>query len=534
MATIYEFDLRNLPEKLKKPGQPGQPGPQDDFVKAVRDELKNSYDIDDSDALTHAAVVGILLLGENFDPLAPGFTDAIRRGRDELLAKTRDYSGNLVSNKRVYERIEEIIPTLPGRGEDGAGNVHIFYQEFASVGRFVIRNAAEIPLGHPHLPRQVERAEDEFVGGPPIFDSLDLPPLTGNDGSDTEIEPENIKAVGMIYAAYELEDMRLFNVVDRITELFQNGQLPIGFDAGGRAIDDYLWNAEDRMNEAARRMVYSRVLGVKGGDVSKEVQPNTQFQGLFIRFLSSLAEYDRQQRVADIVQSNRPLNLTSEYVRKAGRDLAANLSLYGWGGTHFAARRLRQHIDQALDMLKQPSVQKAYGVTNIYGVIERVASSEFNTVPNIVKNRTMAEAGKAIIDIVAKHADKWGRTGTAPLFSEQTIGFNNPNPINPDGGVFNPVPPDIPDQDRDTLLRQTQYWLAVNGIKDEQVDKYSEPEIAAYAPSLPSFGGFNGGGAAKGNGNSPDGMEKIKQMVTQGQIPSLDQLQQLFSGPKLN
>lgn len=529
MATIYEFDLRNLPEKLK------QAAAQTDFTDAVRDELKSSYDIDGSDALTHAAVVGILLLGENFDPLAPGFTDAIRRGRDELLAKTRDYSGALVSNKKVYEEIEKIIPTLPGRGPDGAGNVHIFFQEFASVGRFVIKNAAEIPLGHPHLPRQVERAEDEFVGGPPIFDSLELPPLTGDDGSDTEIEPENIKAVGMIYAAYELEDMRLFNVVDRITELFQNGQLPIGFDAGGRAIDDYLWNTEDRMNEAARRMVYSRVLGVKGGDVSKEVQPNTQFEGLFIRFLSSLAEYDRQQRVADIVQRNRPLNLTSEYVRKAGRDLAANLSLYGWGGTHFAARRLRQHIDQALDILKQPSVQKAYGVTNIYGVIERVASSEFNTVPNIVKNRTMAEAGKAIIDIVAKHADKWSRTGTAPLFSELPAGFSS------SGGTFGlptnflVVTPDIPDEDRDTLLRQTQYWLAVNGIKDAQVDKYSEPEIAAYAPSLPSFGGFmGGGGATKGNGGTPDGMEKIKQMVTQGQVPSLDQLQQLFTGPKLN
>lgn len=522
MATIYEFDLRNLPERLRK-----ERDARVAFEDAVREELENSYEIDGSDALTHAAIVGILLLGENFDPRAPGFTDAIRRGRDELLAKTRDYSGALVSNKKVYEEIERVIPTLPGRGPDSAGDVHIFYQEFAAVGRFIIKNAAEIPLGHPHLPRQVERAEDEFVGGPPIFDSLDLPPLTGDDGSDTEIEPENIKAVGMIYAAYELEDMRLFNVVDRITELFQNGQLPIGFDAGGRAIDDYLWNAEDRMNEAARRMVYSRVLGVKGGDVSKEVQPNTQFEGLFIRFLSSLAEYDRQQRVADIVQRNRPLNLTSEYVRKAGRDLAANLSLYGWGGTHFAARRLRQHIDQALDILKQPSVQKSYGVTNIYGVIERVASSEFNTTPNIVKNRTMAEAGKAIIDIVAKHADKWSRTGSAPLFSDLPTGFDNP-------GRFPVVAPDIPDEDRDTLLRQTQYWLAVNGIKDAQVDQYSEPEIAAYAPSLPSFGGFLGGGAAKGNGNSSDGMEKIKQMVTQGQVPSLDQLQQLFSGPKLN
>ena len=40
------------------------------------------------------------------------------------------------------------------------------------------------------------------------------------------------------------------------------------------------------------------------------------------------------------------------------------------------------------------------------------------------------------------------------------------------------------------------------------------------------FGGFNGGATS---GTSPDQMERIKQMVTQGQMPSLDQLQGMFN-----
>lgn len=452
-------------------------------------------------------------IGEIFKKASRGELDEIMTEMKpsalmEVVKSISVFDDDQVSSKEVYRKIAEII-------ENKAGKQDIFYQEFATVGRFVISRATEIPYGHPRFERQVELGLNQYVSGAPVFDSLELPPLTGDDGTDTEIIPENIKAVSMVYATYQLDvGMRMIDVVDRINEIFHNGQLPIGFDAGGRAIDDYNWSAEDRMNALVRRMHYSRVLGMAGGDVSKEVQPNTQFDGLFIRFLSSLAEYDRQQRISDIVERSRPRNLTSEYVRKSGRDLAANLSLYGWASTHFAARRLRQHVEAALDILKQPSVQKSYGATNLYQVIERVAGLEFNSTPNIVKHRTMAEAGKQIIDLIAKYSHVWSRSGGRPLFTETIAGRT--------------IIGEIEDEDRDTFLSLTQQWLAVNGIKDAQVDKYAEPEMSQYAPSIPSFGGFNGSMPGTNGSTSPDQMERIKQMVTQGQMPSLDQLQGMF------
>ncbi|MEZ5426052.1 MAG: hypothetical protein R2747_07300 [Pyrinomonadaceae bacterium] len=498
----FDFDPRGLPEKLLKAAE------QRKYVEAVKKELRNNYEVDKNDQITPNAVIGILLLGEFFDYASPSFFDAIRNGRDELLKKIPANNGTTVSSKKVYEYIDENIFQISGKDE-------MFYQEFASVGRFVISRANEIPFGHPRFDRQVSIGLNQYVSGAPVFDSLELPPLVGDGGTDAEIIPDNIKAVSMVYASYQLDvGMRMIDVVDRINEIFHNGQLPIGFDSGGRAIDDYNWSAEDRMNAVARRMHYSRVLGMAGGDVSKEVQPNVQFDSLFMRFLSSLAEYDRQQRISDIVERARPRNLTSEYVRKSGRDLAANLSLYGWASTHFAARRLRQHIEAALDILKQPSVQKSYGATNLYQVIERVASLEFNSTPNIVKSRTMAEAGKQIIDLVAKYSNVWTKSDGQPLFSETINGEQ--------------VAGDIEDGDRDRFLSLTQQWLAVNGIKDAQVDQYAEPEISSYAPSIPSFGGFNGAMPKTNGSGNPDQMEQIKKMVTQGQMPSLDQLQGMF------
>jgi hypothetical protein len=460
------------------------------------------------------AEVGEIISNAKEAELIPFMETMENKTLQEVLKNLGASNNNTVSSHKVYETISNYIVSTKKGG---------FYQEFASVGRYVIARAEEIPFGHPRFNRQIEIALNQYVSGTPTFDSLDLPPLSGDNGGDTEIVADNIKAVSMIYATYQLDvGMRMIDVVERINEIFHNGQLPIGFDSAGKALDEYNWSSEDRLNSIARRTHYSRVLGVAGGDVSKEVQPNTQFDSLFIRFLSSLAEYDRQQRVSDIVSSSRPRNLTSEYIRKSGRDLASNLSLYGWAATQFAARRLRQHVESALNILKQPAVQKAYGVTNLYQVIERVASSEFNSTPNIVKHRTMAEAGKQVIDIVAKYAHVWNKSDGTPLFNESTTGEG--------------IRSDISDEDKSILLVQTQYWLAVNGVKDAQVDQYAEPEMSKYAPSIPSFGSFGSGSApaasTPASGNH-DQMDKIKQMVTSGQMPSLDQLQGMFNGNKM-
>jgi hypothetical protein len=65
-------------------------------------------------------------------------------------------------------------------------------------------------------------------------------------------------------------------------------------------------------------------------------------------------------------------------------------------------------------------------------------------------------------------------------------------------------------------MTQTQYWLAVNGVKDDEVDRLSQPVASVYAPSIPP----------SGKGGSPN-LDQLRQMVTQGQMPSLNQLQQI-------
>jgi hypothetical protein len=506
-GPVFKVDLRGTPANFIG---------NDAYVEAVNKALKENFGTEDP--TTRVAITGILLLGENFDPKATGFGDAMAEAWLELLKTTKhndqknpDGTPKDVPNRDIFKYVMDNVVALTNR--NGGSPPTVFFQEVAFAARYAIQNAAAVPFGHPNFSTQVRIGLDKYVAGTPLSDSLVLPPLTGEFGEDEEIEPDNIRAVGLVYAAYQLEEMRLIPVVDRIVMSFNNGLIPVVFDAGGRALDAYYWDRDDRMTEAERRSVYSRVLGVPGGDVSKEAIVNSQFNDVFIRFLASLAELHRQESIADIVESRRPRNLTAEYVRKAGRDLASNTSVHGFAGTQAFARRLNTHLATALDILKQPSIQKAYGVNGPYQLVETVASQHFGHTPNVVKFRTMAESGKKLLDLVAKYARAWTSTSGKPLFEE------DPTP-----GNSYPPPADIPRADRDAFFLHTQFWLAVNGIKDDQVDKLSEPEAAFYAPSTPIVGR-----PTNGHGGN-EGIERIKQMVSQGQVPTLDQLQQIITG----
>jgi len=551
----FQFDHRNLPDNLKSADA------QDAFVAAVLQLMQSSASAVQKDDSLFAAVVGMLVLDGHTDPTAASFEDGFWAVRGESAGTTIESDGKTkVPNKLVYQEVANQISKFAGH----KGTV--FYQELAEVSRKLLENASEIPFDNPGFFSQIRVYDDDYMtNGPQGGDTLDLPDLDQGAAAPDDIQPDNIHSVAVIYATHQLEQLRLFEVVDRVAETWWNGQLPTGFDRGSKALDDYFWSTDFRLSPPARHMQYSRVLGVTGGEVSPEVQPNTQFSDLWMRFIASLAEFDRQQRIGDIVGGQRAnaLTLTGEGIRQAGRNLAANASLYGWGGTQFAARRLAKHVSTSFAILNTPEIQTAYGVDGPYKVIERVATEQWGAAPNIVKYRALAEAGKNILNLIAKYSAIWSGSTGKPLFndpattsqSDAAIGslaesFNalaaaitgSQAPISvgapadvggtdgSSGGSAslngsNPAAAtaDISDADRDELLRQAGNVIAVQGIKDDTVSQFSQPAEAQYAPSIPTLVPPS----AAGNGQA--GIDQLRQMVSQGQVPSFDQLKNLVT-----
>jgi hypothetical protein len=504
-----------------------------DYTTSVAARIKGQIGVDKTgNEHVYAAIMGSLLLDGYYDWTAQGFNDNIASAWLQIQKAVTDASGQPIlvgsagsqtplTGSALYADIQDAVQQIRGTADSSGKPLpgYTFFQEFAQAGRQLIGNGKAALVNQPpaYFVTAVRVALDTYVSGAPAGGSLQLPPLSDTDGGDSEIVADNVLAVSMVYAAYQLEQVKLIPVIERTVEVWSNGQLALAFGPAGKALDRWYWDSFERMSDAARMMQFTRVLGAKGGEVSKEVLPNTNFNDLLLRFLSSLSEYDRQTRIADIVGNNRAGSVSDAQVRKAGRDLAANMSLYGWGGTQFAARRLNQDIASAVAILQMPEIQNAWGVQSAWQVVERVCSQEFSFTPNVVKYRTMAESGKAILDLVGKYYNVWGSTTDNPLFCNKFDPYSG----NCAGSW------DISPEDQRKFMRHTEYWLAVNGIKDQQVEQNAEPSDTAFSPSIPSLE------PAATNGSSGALADQLRQMVQQGQTPTLDQIQKMLPVAKV-
>jgi hypothetical protein len=266
---------------------------------------------------------------------------------------------------------------------------------------------------------------------------------------DMEIVAENIRAVQAVYFARQLEEMRAFQVVDRLAQLFQQGLLPLGPGTGGKLLKDYATTA-DRLSAQARNQLYFRALGVPPSAAS-DAQPNREFRTLWLRLVTSVALLNRRQKA---LVTGKPSSALA--VWRAARALAANASAHG-AGLIAAVRRLSADANALRAVLETPGIQQAFGARDMWQVIDRVASRELGGAVNVKRFRALAQAGSSILQWLADHADA----------------LNKPAPL-----VTDP-PPRVAE-----LVDAAESWLASSSAPHGTPDNESEPTgVAAVAAS---------------------------------------------------
>jgi hypothetical protein len=481
--SLY-MDARGLPSDLTDDDAAKQKKKQSDYIDAVETHLKSVIGVDPADNVL-SAVVGKLLRRGQFNAASSSFHEAVVSAHRELTAQY-DARGN--KKLTGIEVVDAIVGEL--------GKKDVAYQQLAFILDETLVTLGTITTTDASFTNRVERAYLDYASGDLGNDPLDIPRL--DQTSDGDIIPENMLAVGKMYAAYQLEQLRLFAVVDRITELWLQGLLPIGNDSGGRLLNQFWWDRENRLSEAARMVHYGRLFGAKGVDVSKEVQAHSQFDTLMVRFMTNVSQYKRLTEM-QVVSSDpgQSRSLMSENVRKTGRELAANLSLYGWGATHYDSSRIAAHVKASFDIIKDLQVEKAFAATTPAQVIERVSQQEFGITPAILKLQTMADAGQAIIKIIAANPQAF---------------------VDPASGEINVA---LGQATFDELSRQSLAWLSVNGLTTDQLSKLSQPIEAVSSPALPTLQAIAPTPAS--NGDNPS-LARLRDMVASGRMPSLEEL----------
>jgi hypothetical protein len=396
------------------------------------------------------------------DPSPP--TD--RRFAHALATSRAEYR----ANAPLYKAILENLVKGDQHGQVG-GQVtdDVSARDWAAIAKRLIDD--DTGADSMYLPNQVQTALSAITGAgdtaAPSSIEIDLPSL--EDETTVDIVQDNLKAMQAIYFSAMLEELRLFQVADKLVELFNAGVLPFGKGKGGDLIFDFWRKSNERFTEIERLNLYARSFGFPGGEPMQS--PNREFQDLYMRFVSAVSSYFRQSTVDNLLRAPLPSPVSQEGLRKAGRDLAANLSLYGYGVAYFAATSLQEQIKDILEILQTDDVKSAYGARDMWQVVDQVASLELGGARNTVRYRTMAQTGGTIIRWLGNHAAALASFGD--VVDETSIRRN----------IKSPKPMTDP-TDRD-LVDACEQWLAVTGTPDQQVEQYAQPVEAPNATSRP-------------------------------------------------
>ena len=434
---------------------------------------------DDEQVVRAALTLGLVLLDGVAAPhVKVNHNGAIHADRNapEYAPLSRGFFAAIGETQSMFDLAAMVLPLLGVEGDpDGDGKTPSLVDagEFAAVMRALAEKG--VTTKEPQLRRRVNECLDkiQFVGEDrPITElGIDLPDL--EQATDADIVADNVRLMGPMVCAAMFDELKAFQVVDKLVELFQHGMLPIGSGDAGKLLYKYWKEAPNRMSESERKNFYAMTMGIPGGESSGMV--NRDFNDLWLRFVSSVSSFVRQNEVDKLLRSAMPSAISGQQVRKAARDLAANLSLHGYGMAYYAALDLQDQIRTIIRLLSDSDVRSAYGARDMWQVVDQVATLELGGAKTSSRYRTLATCGAIITAWLADNVQRIMRP-TGPIIDINEVLSPMPRTS---GQKATTHPSDY------DLVNACELWLADTATSDSRVDEMSQPREAPVMTSKP-------------------------------------------------
>jgi len=360
-----------------------------------------------------------------------------------------------------------VLPILANEGDPASTRVldgAVDTAEFA----YVIRCLREkgIDVNEPQLKRRVNECLDKIqkVGvDKPLSDvGISLPDL--NEVSDYQIQSENVRLMGPVICSAMFEELKVFQVIDKLVELSQNGMLPTGRGEAGEMLYLYWKDTPNRISESERHNIYALTIGIPGGDTN--IMTNRDFNDLWLRFVSAVSSLVRQKTADQILRANIPSAISQQLVRKAARDLALNLSSKGYGMTLYLALDLQAQIKMMIKLLSDKEIRSSYGARDMWQVIDQVATLELGGARNSARYRTLATCGAIITAWLANNVKKYNSATSRAIIDIDEVLSSDPATA-PDGKATT-EPTDY------DLVNACELWLAETATSEDQIEQLSQ------------------------------------------------------------
>ncbi len=398
------------------------------------------------------------------------------RSNAKYATLSRGFFAAIGETQSMFELASMALPLLGVEGDsDGPGGTpsKVDSSEFAGVMRNLVLK--HVTVNEPQLRRRINESLDkiQFVGeNRPITElGIDLPDLEST--TDADIVADNVRLMGPMVCAAMFDELKAFQVVDKLVELFQHGMLPIGSGEAGKLLYKYWKEAPNRMSESERKNFYAMTMGIPGGESGGMV--NRDFNDLWLRFVSSVSSYVSQNEVDKLLRKGGlPSAISGQQLRKAARDLAANLSLHGYGMAYYAALDMQDQIRTIIKLLSDKDIRSAYGARDMWQVVDQVATLELGGAKTSSRYRMLATCGAIITAWLADNVRRI-MNPTGPILDMNEV----LSPMPRSSGKATTHPSDY------DLVNACELWLADTGTSDLRVDEMSQPREAPVMTSKP-------------------------------------------------
>jgi hypothetical protein len=358
------------------------------------------------------------------------------------------------------------------KGSDDKSPGTVDAAEFALVMRRLAAN--HISAYEPQLRRHINEAlnviQNRGADGATTQLGIDIPDF--EDAAEASIAMQNVQAVGVFLCGAMFEEVKLFEVVEKLVEQFQAGTLTRTGDAG-QMLYTYWKDTPNRMSDAERRNFYSMTMGIPGGSSNGMI--NREFNDLWLRFVSSVSSFVRKNEVDRLLRAPVPAAISQQQVRKAARDLAVNLSMHGYGMTYHAAKDLQLQLKFMFDLLSDKDIKSNYGANDMWQVVDQVATLELGGAKTSSRYRTLATCGAIITAWLATNVDRITRS-TRPIIDMDEVRMPTPRT---DGSKATTKPTDY------DLVNACELWLADTGTGDTIIDQMAQPRETPVMTSRP-------------------------------------------------
>ncbi|HXB71043.1 MAG TPA: hypothetical protein VNY05_22600 [Candidatus Acidoferrales bacterium] len=256
----------------------------------------------------------------------------------------------------------------------------------------------------------VDRHAVQF-GGLGLVD-YDLPPVGAS-----ETDQANLRTVPPLYLASELEAAGLVPAAEMLAGLFASGGIQRDLGQATPLIIAF-WRARtQRFSSQERQAFFARLFGaLDGATLGAPGGVNAEFENLFIDFAEALYKLNPNAALESLGRFGvTPISEVS--LQMAAMNLTGNLGSRSGGMAGFAGRDLLTTISQALELVKNQSIQSAFGLRTPWSVVDYVNRTYLRQTPDITSHVTRGKSGMLLLTWLAEHVTALDDRGTFQIAS---------------------------------------------------------------------------------------------------------------------